>query len=154
MLTTSLKTIVSEGKALCNRSRCLGQWYSWQDPCVNLGSRKHLLDSTKRTHPLVGSVLSSVSSGILFAVFWPWHCLGSLNPSENVKTFRRPLRYVPSAAAETPCRTRRNEETRTMSIARQCRRNAAGSAYLDWGCGFSARVCWSCAAKLYMCNNK
>ena len=88
-------------------------------PICEPGLQEALIGLDRRTHPLVGSVLSSDSSGILFAVFWPWHCLGSLNPSENVKTFRRHCDMFPvhllKLRAE-PAATKRHDHVNCASM--------------------------------------
>mmetsp|Transcript_18174 Transcript_18174/g.40040 ORF Transcript_18174/g.40040 Transcript_18174/m.40040 type:complete len:298 (+) Transcript_18174:57-950(+) len=59
--------------------------------------------------------------------------LGEPQPQRERQDFSAPLRYVPSAPAETPCRTRRNEETRPCQLRVNAVPNAAGSAYLEQG---------------------
>jgi len=59
--------------------------------------------------------------------------LGEPAPQPERQDLAAPFRYVPTAPAEPPGRTRRNEETRPCQLRINAVPNAAGSAYLEQG---------------------
>ena len=80
---------------------------------------------TRQSHPNFKNCSIRISMALL----------GEPAPQPERQDLAAPFRYVPTAPAEPPGRTRRNEETRPCQLRINAVPNAAGSAYLDRASG-------------------